>query len=379
MRGPCWARCRWKRTAARISRHRWARRSTSRRWTNGAWPSSPCAAGRMCIPANSSPARAATNARQGPGRSDAFPWPCCRGPSKITPDVEGSNPFNYVRLVQQVLDRQCVECHQRKARWTWPEWSKARTAGHARTRIWPQVRLLFPRHERGHSHRCAWRSADDPRPVRRSGVRAAALPVGAHYGVKLSDGGPATGSRSGWTATPSSTARTKTPPRSRSARLCSRRWIRQPGRRGAASCKPTAGRRRDQSTATDWIVQVDESMQSDQQIRSPMLVSVVLERGGRPWRTTEVVPDPAGRCRTSSRRSLHSPAVQFRGGRTPTSRWSTCRQSPARSASCCSADFVRMLIGHVRSLARIGLEIEQLQSDRGRAVLSRGCRRVPPG
>ncbi len=35
-----------------------------------------------------------------------------RGPSPIAPDVEGSNPFNFVRLVQGVLDRNCVDCHQ---------------------------------------------------------------------------------------------------------------------------------------------------------------------------------------------------------------------------------------------------------------------------
>jgi hypothetical protein len=37
-----------------------------------------------------------------------------RPPSKLKPDVEGSNPFNYVRLVQPVLDRHCVACHQKK-------------------------------------------------------------------------------------------------------------------------------------------------------------------------------------------------------------------------------------------------------------------------
>ena len=37
-----------------------------------------------------------------------------RQASKITPDVDGSNPFNYVRLVQPVLDRNCVACHQQK-------------------------------------------------------------------------------------------------------------------------------------------------------------------------------------------------------------------------------------------------------------------------
>ncbi len=35
-----------------------------------------------------------------------------RTPSKIEPDVDGSNPFNYVRLVQPVLERNCVDCHQ---------------------------------------------------------------------------------------------------------------------------------------------------------------------------------------------------------------------------------------------------------------------------
>jgi hypothetical protein len=34
-----------------------------------------------------------------------------RQPSVIKPEVEGSNPFNYARLVQPVLDRHCVSCH----------------------------------------------------------------------------------------------------------------------------------------------------------------------------------------------------------------------------------------------------------------------------
>jgi hypothetical protein len=37
-----------------------------------------------------------------------------RPPSPLEPDVDGSNPFNYVRLVQPVLDRNCVECHQQE-------------------------------------------------------------------------------------------------------------------------------------------------------------------------------------------------------------------------------------------------------------------------
>lgn len=35
-----------------------------------------------------------------------------RAPSEPTPDVDGSNPFSYPRLVQPVLDRNCVKCHQ---------------------------------------------------------------------------------------------------------------------------------------------------------------------------------------------------------------------------------------------------------------------------
>lgn len=37
-----------------------------------------------------------------------------RAPSTIQPDVAGSNPFNYPRLVQPVLDRNCVDCHQKE-------------------------------------------------------------------------------------------------------------------------------------------------------------------------------------------------------------------------------------------------------------------------
>ncbi len=49
-----------------------------------------------------------------PNRSLQLPLALQRAPSKIQPDVEGSNPFNYVRLVQPVLDRHCVGCHREK-------------------------------------------------------------------------------------------------------------------------------------------------------------------------------------------------------------------------------------------------------------------------
>ena len=34
-----------------------------------------------------------------------------REPSKLVPDVDGTNPFSYPRLVQPVLDRHCAGCH----------------------------------------------------------------------------------------------------------------------------------------------------------------------------------------------------------------------------------------------------------------------------
>ena len=49
-----------------------------------------------------------------PRQSTVQPLAVKRAPSKIKPDVDGSNPFNYVRLVQPVLDRNCVGCHQKQ-------------------------------------------------------------------------------------------------------------------------------------------------------------------------------------------------------------------------------------------------------------------------
>ena len=47
-------------------------------------------------------------------QSTVTPLALMRAPSKIRPDVDGSNPFNYVRLVQPVLDRNCVSCHRKE-------------------------------------------------------------------------------------------------------------------------------------------------------------------------------------------------------------------------------------------------------------------------
>ena len=53
-----------------------------------------------------------------PGRTQAvgqgMPLALRRAPSGIRPDPDGSNPFNYIRLVQPVLDRHCVACHEKE-------------------------------------------------------------------------------------------------------------------------------------------------------------------------------------------------------------------------------------------------------------------------
>jgi hypothetical protein len=49
-----------------------------------------------------------------PSRPNVLPLALQRPPSPIRPDVEGANPFSYVRLVQPVLDRNCVDCHREK-------------------------------------------------------------------------------------------------------------------------------------------------------------------------------------------------------------------------------------------------------------------------
>jgi len=47
-----------------------------------------------------------------PKQATRVPMAVQRAPSKLQKDVDGSNPFNYVRLVQPVLDRHCVDCHK---------------------------------------------------------------------------------------------------------------------------------------------------------------------------------------------------------------------------------------------------------------------------
>lgn len=47
-----------------------------------------------------------------PETPGSIPMAMRRKPSNLKPDVDGTNPFSYPRLVQPVLDKQCVQCHQ---------------------------------------------------------------------------------------------------------------------------------------------------------------------------------------------------------------------------------------------------------------------------
>ncbi len=51
---------------------------------------------------------------QSPNLPKTVPLALRREPSTIQPDVGGSNPFNFPRLVQPVLDRHCVDCHRQE-------------------------------------------------------------------------------------------------------------------------------------------------------------------------------------------------------------------------------------------------------------------------
>jgi hypothetical protein len=52
--------------------------------------------------------------REAPRLPAAVPMALRRPPSKPVPDVDGSNPFSYPRLIQPVLDKHCVACHAEK-------------------------------------------------------------------------------------------------------------------------------------------------------------------------------------------------------------------------------------------------------------------------
>jgi hypothetical protein len=55
------------------------------------------------------------NHHRAPTTSQKYPIAMRRKPSEITPEVDGSKPFSFPRLVQPVLDKKCVSCHMKNA------------------------------------------------------------------------------------------------------------------------------------------------------------------------------------------------------------------------------------------------------------------------
>lgn len=105
-----------------------------------------------------------------------------RPPSKITPGPEGSWPFRFDRLIQPVLDRQCVSCHQpgapdvAAARFDLrPAQAYASLVGYGRPSLQDQVRTAYRRGASLESDGIASRSA----------LRALLEAPGGHRGVRL--------------------------------------------------------------------------------------------------------------------------------------------------------------------------------------------------
>ena len=81
-----------------------------------AWPCSPCGSATYVQPGEQLVCQGCHEPRhRAPDLPAQMPLALRRAPSIPTPDVDGTNPFSYPRLVQPVLDRHCVSCHRDNA------------------------------------------------------------------------------------------------------------------------------------------------------------------------------------------------------------------------------------------------------------------------
>jgi len=113
---------------------------------------------------------------------DHVPLAMTRPPSAIQPDVEGSNPFSYPRLVQPLLDKHCVACHAKEPKacdLAAGEWRKNPSYWYTSYRNLEKFAFFFGG--------VGW---ETPRPLPgKFGARASklyALLAKGHYDVKLS-------------------------------------------------------------------------------------------------------------------------------------------------------------------------------------------------
>ena len=78
-----------------------------------------------------------------------------RQPSRLKADVDGTNPFSYPRLVQPVLEKHCVKCHQKNAAKKAPDLSR-KVIARGRNKWYASYHSLAPKYgfwQYGHRHR----------------------------------------------------------------------------------------------------------------------------------------------------------------------------------------------------------------------------------
>lgn len=130
--------------------------------------------------------------------SSATPLALRREPSRLVPGPEGSNPYNYPRLVQPVLDANCVSCHGEKRKAGMPD---LRRGDYQKDRyhFYTSFYSLVPNvHYYSHAYRGDWASLRvqrDPfvEPYTEPGTfgtyssRLYTMLAKGHNGVKLTD------------------------------------------------------------------------------------------------------------------------------------------------------------------------------------------------
>ena len=124
-----------------------------------------------------------------------------RAPSKIIPEVVGSKPYNYPRLVQPVLDAKCVSCHGEKRRAGMPDLTRGNPAANPYgfyssfcEFITRGLVQYYTQRYAGGEWMHMWRQADafvqaysEPGKVGARGSKLYHMLTAGHGGVKLTD------------------------------------------------------------------------------------------------------------------------------------------------------------------------------------------------
>ena len=123
-------------------------------------------------------------------RTSAAPLAMRRAPSVILPEVAGSNPFSYPRLVQPVLDAKCVDCHGEKREGKAPDLRKGNYLAD-KDLFFTSIRSLA-KHVHHYGAFVEWNAFTPPyTEPGKFGAYASplyAMLVKGHHGVRLTDG-----------------------------------------------------------------------------------------------------------------------------------------------------------------------------------------------